>query len=328
MTAAPETKSKDFPDEKGVAPSPSPISPVQDVTTATEDDENVPTEEEKSTLRRVPGSLPVIAYGICAVEFAERGSYYGISTLISNFVNRPMPVGGNGYGAPPRGTQQTTGALGLGTVKANAVNQSFMMLAYAVPLITGYIADAFTGRFKLICWGIGVFGVAHVLLVGSAAPTLLANGGATAPYFISLYMLTIGSGKSIPLSPPCLSGIIGLILAAMFKPNISTLLLDQNKHTTAKTRVEKNGEKVIVDPEATADRTMTWFYLMINIGGIMAIPTSYSAKYVGWWLAFLLPLFLYIPLPLLMVCRSYAWSRCFKIHKSPFVFARTGLTPV
>lgn len=177
------------------------LSPVQDVSTTTNEDENAPTEGEKSTLRRIPGSLPAIAYGICAVEFAERSSYYGISTLIGNFVNRPMPVGGNGYGAPPRGTQQTTGALGLGTVKANAVNQSFMMLAYAVPLLTGYIADAFTGRFKLICWGILVFGVAHVLLVGAAAPSLLANGGATVPYFISLYMLTIGSGKKFLLSP-------------------------------------------------------------------------------------------------------------------------------
>lgn len=117
--------------------------------------------------------------------------------LVSNFVNRPMPVGGNGYGAPPRGTQQTTGALGLGTVKANAVNQSFMMLSYAVPLLTGYIADAFTGRFKLICAGILVFGIAHVLLLGSAAPSLLASGAATAPYFISLYMLSIGSGKQL-----------------------------------------------------------------------------------------------------------------------------------
>jgi hypothetical protein len=37
-------------------------------------------------------------------------------------------VGGNGYGAPPKGTQQTAGALGLGTVKATAVSQSFKMV--------------------------------------------------------------------------------------------------------------------------------------------------------------------------------------------------------
>lgn len=52
---------------------------------------NEPTEEERHTLRRVAGSLPVVAYVICAVEFAERASYYGVQPLIGNFVNRPLP---------------------------------------------------------------------------------------------------------------------------------------------------------------------------------------------------------------------------------------------
>lgn len=43
---------------------------------------NVPTEEEKETLRKVPGRLPIVAYYICAVEFAERASYYGVSGLL------------------------------------------------------------------------------------------------------------------------------------------------------------------------------------------------------------------------------------------------------
>lgn len=52
---------------------------------------NEPTEEERHTLRRVAGSLPFVAYVICAVEFAERASYYGVQPLIGNFVNRPLP---------------------------------------------------------------------------------------------------------------------------------------------------------------------------------------------------------------------------------------------
>jgi dipeptide/tripeptide permease len=88
----------------------------------------------------------------------------------------------------------------------------------------------------------------------------------------------------------------------MFKPNVSPLLLDQMPNTKAKTKVLKSGEKVIVDPEASAERTMLWFYLLINIGGFMQVATSYAEKYVGWWLAFILPLFLYLPLPALLVC--------------------------
>ncbi|RFU23762.1 hypothetical protein B7463_g12576, partial [Scytalidium lignicola] len=238
------------------------------------------TEEERRTLRRVPGKLPNVAYVICAVEFAERASYYGVSPLISNYVNRKLPVDGNGWGAPKRGTQQTAGALGMGTVKATAVSQSFSMLAYALPLFFGYIADTKTGRFKLVCYGVGVFGLAHVLMVVAGAKDLLANGNAKIPYFISIYILAIG--------------------AAMFKPCISPILLDQMKNKVAVTKTLKTGEKVIEDPEHTTERVMLWFYLLINIGGFMNVATSYTEKYIGWWLSFLLPLLLYLPLgPLL-----------------------------
>jgi hypothetical protein len=40
-----------------------------------------PTEEEKNTLRKVAGKIPNIAYWLCAVEFAERASYYGVKGL-------------------------------------------------------------------------------------------------------------------------------------------------------------------------------------------------------------------------------------------------------
>ncbi|ERS96556.1 oligopeptide transporter [Sporothrix schenckii 1099-18] len=242
-----------------------------------EDYEGKPTEEEMRTLRRVPGKLPFVAYLICIVEFCERASYYGVQPLISNYVNRPLPPNGNGLGAPPRGTQETGGALGMGTVVSNAVSQSFSMLAYALPLIFGYLADARTGRFKLICWGVGVFGVAHVLLVASGARSLLESGHAKIPFFLSVYILSVG--------------------AAMFKPNVSPLLLDQMVNTVPKVVVTKSGERVIEDPEATTERAMLWFYLVINIGGFMGVATGYAEKYVGWYLAFLIPLLLYIPLP-------------------------------
>ncbi|CCC10998.1 unnamed protein product [Sordaria macrospora k-hell] len=245
-----------------------------------EDYEGKPTQEELDTLRRVPGSLPIIAYMICIVEFCERASYYGVQPLISNYVNRPLPEGGNGWGAPPRGTQMTAGALGMGQSSANAVTQSFSMLAYALPLLFGWMADAKTGRFKLICWGVVVFGIAHVLMVVAGAKNLLANGTSKAPYFLSVYILAIG--------------------AAMFKPNVSPLLLDQVANTKPIIKVLKTGERVIEDPEATTERVMLWFYLMINIGGFMGVATAYSEKYIGWWLAFLIPLILYLPLPLLL----------------------------
>ncbi len=50
-----------------------------------------PTEEQRTTLRRVSGSIPWIAYSLCIVEFAERASYYGCSFVFSNFVQFPLP---------------------------------------------------------------------------------------------------------------------------------------------------------------------------------------------------------------------------------------------
>jgi hypothetical protein len=39
------------------------------------------TEEEKKTLLKVAGKIPGIAYWLCAVEFAERASFYGVKGL-------------------------------------------------------------------------------------------------------------------------------------------------------------------------------------------------------------------------------------------------------
>lgn len=86
----------------------------------------------------------------------------------------------------------------------------------------------------------------------------------------------------------------------MFKPNVSPLLLDQMTTTVPKVITLGSGERVIQDPESTTERVMLWFYLLINLGGFMGVATSYSEKYVGWWLAFLIPLLLYLPLPLLL----------------------------
>lgn len=105
----------------------------------------------------------------------------------------------------------------------------------------------------------------------------------------------------------------------MFKPNVSPLLLDQVTTTVPRVVTLVTGERVIQDPEATTERVMLWFYLMINIGGFMGVATAY-AKYVGvsprnttqnpvaaeetntlkWWLAFVIPLILYLPPPLLL----------------------------
>lgn len=86
----------------------------------------------------------------------------------------------------------------------------------------------------------------------------------------------------------------------MFKPNIAPTVLDQYTKQREYTKVLKNGEKVLVDPETTIQRMMLIFYGLINVGAFFAVATTYSEKYVGYWLAFLLPGILYFLLPILL----------------------------
>lgn len=81
---------------------------------------------------------------MCLVEFAERASYYGTSTPFNNFLNNPLPKGGNGAGAVApgaAGADQSAGALYLGSVKTSAITKMFSFLAYVTPIFGGIVAD-------------------------------------------------------------------------------------------------------------------------------------------------------------------------------------------
>ena len=55
------------------------------------DGTSTPTEEDLINLRRVSGKIPLVAYSLCIVDFAERASYYGCTFVFSNFVQFPLP---------------------------------------------------------------------------------------------------------------------------------------------------------------------------------------------------------------------------------------------
>lgn len=86
----------------------------------------------------------------------------------------------------------------------------------------------------------------------------------------------------------------------LFKPNIAPTVIDQYQHQQEYVKVLKSGEKVIVDPETTIQRMMLVFYALTNVGAFYGLPTTYAEKYVGFWLAFLLPGIIYFLLPILL----------------------------
>ena len=160
---------------------------------------------------------------------------------------------------------------------------------YLVPLFSAYIADAHWGRYKTIMVSIFVAIVGHVILVASAAPSVIqSQNSALAAFIIGMLIMGLGTGG--------------------FKPNISPLVAEQVNHEYMRVETDKHGRKVIVDPAITYSRIYNYFYLFINIGALVGqIGMSYSERYVGFWLAFLLPtiLFTLCPIVLLLCKRMY-----------------------
>lgn len=171
----------------------------------------------------------------------------------------------------------------MGLQASSGLTLLFLFLSYVIPIFGGWWADVYLGRYKTICVGVLVCGVAHIIQVFGAIPSVLQKGAANAapPFIIGLLLLSFGAG--------------------VFKPNVSPLILDQNPHKKAYTKTLKSGEKVIVDPEATTNRIMLLFYGFVNVGAFFMIATTYAEKYVGFWLSFLLAGIIYFLLPILLV---------------------------
>ncbi|WRT67628.1 uncharacterized protein IL334_004600 [Kwoniella shivajii] len=257
-------------------------------------DDVEPTDEEFSTLRKIPAKMKWVSVLLCAVELAERASYIGCSTITKNFVNRPLPKGGNGAGAVApgeAGENQTAGALGKGSVTTTAVYNAFTFLAYVIPILGGIVADTKWGRFKTIAVGTGVGIAAHLLLVIGAIPNVIHGGHAIGPFLLGLYILSFASG--------------------FIKPCLATLMCDQIPVKKPTLKTLPSGEKVIVDPQTTVQRYLLVFYFCINVGGFFAIASSYSSRFVGFWLAFLVPGLVYMVMPLVLFI-------CYKrLYKAP-----------
>ncbi|KAJ8131049.1 hypothetical protein O1611_g2580 [Lasiodiplodia mahajangana] len=232
-----------------------------------------PTEEERKTLRKVYDTVPWTAWTLCFVELAERASYYGVKAVFNNFLQFPLPEGGNGAGAiDPSKPNSHAGALGLGLQTASALTLLFTFLAYVIPIFGAWWADTKIGRYPAIVYG--------VLIVGGAAPAVLQAGKGTAPFLISFFILAIGAG--------------------IFKPNVAPTLIDQYQYQREYTKVLKSGEKVLVDPETTISHILLIFYAFVNVGAFFSIAVVYIEKYRGFWLAFLAPGIIYFLLPVLL----------------------------
>ncbi len=122
---------------------------------------------------KVPTSHPIGFWFFFWGEFAERASYYGMRTILTLYL---------------------TAAVGLAATEAGPIQYRFKAAVYFLPLLGGFIADRFFGKY----WTIVGFSI---------------------PYIAGHFILGIPDRWAVYIALALLAGGSGVI-----KPNISTLM--------------------------------------------------------------------------------------------------------
>ena len=101
-------------------------------------------------------------------ELAERGSYYGMRTLLALYM---------------------IDILGFSEAAGTTVMKGFMAACYVTPFFGGWVAERFLGRYKTILYYSVPYIIGHLILGGVQNPTGL---------FVALTLLALGSGAIKP----------------------------------------------------------------------------------------------------------------------------------
>ncbi|KAJ6098544.1 hypothetical protein N7467_000079 [Penicillium canescens] len=221
-----------------------------------------PTLHEKTSLRHIAENLPISAWLVAVVELCERFTYYGMSGLFQNYVQRPLDG------------SQGRGALGMDHQGATGLTTFFQFWCYVTPIIGAIIADQYLGKYKTIVLFCIVYMVGLLILVCTSIPGALEHGSGLGGFIVSILIIGLGTG-----------GI---------KSNVAPLIADQYKRKKMAITTTKKGERVIIDPALTIQRIYMIFYGCINLGSLSLLATPYMELYVGFWSAYLLCLCMFM----------------------------------
>lgn len=137
------------------------------------------------------------------------------------------------------------------------------------------MADQYLGKYKTIL----LFGCLYLcgllILTLTAIPSAIASGAAFPGFIVAIIVIGLGTG-----------GI---------KSNVSPLVAEQYKSKKPFVRTLKNGQRVIVTPQATYQKIFNMFYWGINVGSLSSIATTEMEHWIGFWPAYLLPTCMFIP---------------------------------
>ncbi|CAF1446017.1 unnamed protein product [Adineta steineri] len=237
-----------------------------------------PTTEQLNSLQRISDHIPLAAWMIVVCEFCERFAFYGISGPFQNYIQFPVP-GSNG-------TQP--GALNRGHQTATLLTTFFSFFCYFTPIVGAIVADQFWGKYKAIFISCIIYSLGLSVLVVSSIPASINAGTALPGLIIAMIIIGMGAG-----------GV---------KSNVSPLMAEQY---TRKTLIVKEikGKKKIIDPQITIQSLFNWFYWAINLGALSSILTVNVEKYHSFWLAYLIPLVIFIGAIIVLVVGRQRYIR-------------------
>lgn len=89
----------------------------------------------------------------------------------------------------------SAGALDKGSQFMNALVLLFNFLAYAIPIFGAWLGDCKMGRYRAIFLGVLICGVAHIIQIFGALPSVLVKHQGLAPFILSLILLALGAGN-------------------------------------------------------------------------------------------------------------------------------------
>lgn len=162
-------------------------------------------------LRHVRESLSWETMAMLAFLILQYGAMNSLPT--DNFLVFPLPRGGNGAGAPPKGTQESAGALGLGVENYNIIsNTCGFVQILLIPLYT-WLADCKIGRFNTLLLFIFVSCTYSSLYLVSSIPSVLRAGHAVVSFVLGAALQNM-AGSNIPMT------LRTLVLLTQFHSNI------------------------------------------------------------------------------------------------------------
>jgi POT family proton-dependent oligopeptide transporter len=153
------------------------------------------------------------------------------------------------------------------------------------PIGGAILADVKWGRHRTILLSCPLCLLGLAILTGSSTPQALERSLGLPGWILGAALYAIGLG-----------GI---------KPNLAPLVADQRNHQNSFTKILPSGERVLVDPSLTLSKIYNVYFWFINIGAFSPLAITSAERYVGFWLAFLIPSMIFILVPLtLLISRN------------------------